>query len=262
MANECIEVAVTDGGVAVLAINRPDVHNAFNETVIARLTAALIALGDDPRVRVVVLRGRGRSFSAGADLDWMQRLGQLSEAENLADAQALARLMQTLDRLPKPTVAAVQGPALGGGVGLVACCDIAIASDTASFGLTEVRLGLIPAVISPYVVAAIGERACRRVFLTGERFGAAEALRLGLVNAVVAPEALDGAVVEAAGRLCAGAPEAQAAAKALLFTVARRPTDTAVIQITAEAIARRRASAEGREGVAAFLAKRQPAWVR
>ncbi len=262
MPTSPIDVAVTDGGVAVVVINRPEVHNALNETVIAELTIALIALGDNPRVRVVVLRGRGRSFSAGADLDWMRRLGQQSEAENLADAHTLARLMHTLDRLPKPTIAAVHGAALGGGAGLVACCDIAIASEAASFGLPEVRLGLIPAVISPYLVAAMGARACRRLILTGERFTAAEALRLGLVHAVVAPESLDGAVVEAAGRLCTGAPEAQAAAKALLFEVSRQSPDETVIQATAEAIARRRSSAEGREGVAAFLDKRQPAWVR
>jgi methylglutaconyl-CoA hydratase len=207
-----------------------------------------------------VLRAEGRSFSAGADLGWMQRMAGYGHAENLADAGALAELMRVLNFLPKPTVSRVQGAAFGGGVGLVACCDIAIASDAVGFSLSEVRLGLIPAVISPYVVAAIGERAARRYFLTAERFGADEALRIGLVHQVVPADQLDSAVDTILIRLSEGGPTAQRAAKDLIFTVAHRPIDAGLIHDTAERIATIRASAEGREGLAGFLEKRKPAW--
>jgi methylglutaconyl-CoA hydratase len=260
MDNNHILTEIREDGVATVTLNRAEVHNAFNDTVIADLTGVLRRLGDDNKVRAVVLRAEGKSFSAGADLGWMQRMAGYGHAENLADAGALAELMRVLNFLPKPTVSRVQGAAFGGGVGLIACCDIAIASDAASFSLSEVRLGLIPAVISPYVVAAIGERAARRYFLTAERFGADEALRIGLVHQVVPADQLDSAVDTILTRLSEGGPAAQRAAKDLIFAVAHRPVDAGLIHDTAERIATVRASSEGREGLAGFLEKRKPAW--
>jgi len=247
-------------GVTFVTLARPRLHNAFNEEMIAELTASFAALGQDDKVRAIVLRAEGKSFSAGADLDWMKRMAGYGPEENLADARSLAKLMQTLDRLPKPTIALVQGAAYGGGVGLVACCDIAISSDNALFCLSEVKLGLIPAVISPYVVAAIGQRAARRWFLTAESFDATEAYRLGLVHQVTAPEALEGALEALLDKLSHGAPGAQSAAKDLIFAVADQPASPALIDDTAQRIARLRAAPEGREGIAAFLEKRPPAW--
>jgi methylglutaconyl-CoA hydratase len=260
MESKHILTETREDGVATVTLNRAEVHNAFNDTVIADLTGVLRRLGDDDKVRAVVLRAEGKSFSAGADLSWMQRMAGYGHAENLADAGALAELMRVLNFLPKPTVARVQGAAFGGGVGLVACCDIAIASDAVSFSLSEVRLGLIPAVISPYVVAAIGERAARRYFLTAERFGADEALRIGLVHQVVPADQLDSAVDTILTRLSEGGPAAQRAAKDIIFAVAHRPVDAGLIRDTAERIATIRASSEGREGLAGFLEKRKPAW--
>ncbi|CAK0757144.1 methylglutaconyl-CoA hydratase [Azospirillaceae bacterium] len=246
--------------MATVTLNRPAVHNAFNEQVIAALTQTLARLGADPTVRAVVLRANGKSFSAGADLDWMQRMAGCGHAENVADAEALAGLLHTLDTLPQPTLALVQGPAYGGGVGLVAACDIALAVDSAVFSLSEVRLGLIPAVISPYVIAAIGPRAARRWFLTAERFSALEAHRLGLVHEVVPAAMLEAAGRKILERLAEGGPQAQAAAKALIRAVAFQPPSPALRRDTAERIAACRATPEGREGVAAFLDKRAPAW--
>jgi methylglutaconyl-CoA hydratase len=260
MDSKHILTAVSEDGVASVTLNRAEVHNAFNDAIIADLTGTLRRLGDDDKVQAVVLRAEGKSFSAGADLGWMQRMANYGHAENLADAGALAELMRVLNFLPKPTVARVQGAAFGGGVGLVACCDIAIASDAASFSLSEVRLGLIPAVISPYVVAAIGERAARRYFLTAERFNAAEALRIGLIHQVVPADQLDTAIDALRARLSEGGPKAQNAAKDLIFAVAHRPVDAGLIHDTAERIATIRASSEGREGLAGFLEKRKPAW--
>lgn len=246
-------------GVARLTLDRPQVHNAFDDALILRLTEALEALAADPAVRVLVLAAEGKSFSAGADLGWMRRSAGYGEAENLTDARALARLMWSLDRLPKPTVARVQGAAYGGGVGLVACCDIALGTPAAAFMLSEVKLGLIPAVISPYVVKAIGQRAARRYFLTAERFGGEAALALGLLHRLVPAEALDAAVEEVLEPLLLAGPEALAAAKDLVFAV-ERPLDAALVEDTAQRIARQRAGAEGQEGIAAFLEKRPPAW--
>jgi methylglutaconyl-CoA hydratase len=256
---EMLAVAI-QGAVATVTLARPDVHNAFNETLIAELTDALRTLDADAAVRVVVLAGQGRSFCAGADLNWMKRMAGYGHAENLADATALAAMLQTLYALSKPTIARVHGPAFGGGVGLVAACDVALAAEGASFSLSEVKLGLIPATIGPYVVEAIGARAARRYFLTAERFDAAEALRIGLVHEVVAADGLDARVDALLGALRAAGPQAQAAAKALIRAVAQRPIDAAVIADTAERIAAVRASAEGKDGVAAFLGKRPPAW--
>lgn len=252
--------AIDPQGVARITLTRSDVHNAFNEVLIAELTAALEGLGNDDRVRVVVLAAQGRSFSAGADLNWMKAMAGFSEAENHEDALNLGRLMQTLNNLPKPTLALVQGSAYGGGVGLVACCDIVVAAEEAKFCLSEVKLGLIPAVICPYVIAAIGEAAARRYFLTAEPFSAWEAQRLGLVHEVVEPGRLEQKGRQVAATLLEGGPKAQAAAKDLIFTTAAAAPDDDLIEETARRIATLRASDEGREGITAFLEKRRPNW--
>ncbi len=250
-----------EGAVARLRLNRPAVHNAFDAGLIADLTAALQAIAADPRVRVLVLEAEGASFSAGADLNWMRGMAAASEADNREDSLALARLMRTLDALPKPTIARVQGAAFGGGVGLVACCDIAIGVPAATFGLTESKLGLLPAVISPYVIAAIGARNARRYFATAEQFDAAEALRIGLLHQVVAPDQLDAAVQRQVDLLLKAGPVASASAKTLVRDVvahadgARHDADNAAL------IARLRVSPEGQEGLSAFLDKRKPAWI-
>ena len=249
-----------DAGIATIRMNRPDVHNAFDDALIEALTLELRRVERLPEAKIVVLAANGKSYSAGADLNWMKRMAKYSREENLRDAAALAGLMRTLDGLGKPTIARVQGAAYGGGVGLVACCDIAIASTEASFSLSEVRLGLIPSVISPYVIAAIGERAARRYFLTAERFDAREALRVDLVHQVVDAGALDEAVAKMAGELLKGGPRAQAAAKKLIADVSRRPMDDGLSNETAKRIAEIRVTDEGREGVAAFLDKRKPNW--
>ena len=261
MAGESFRLSRGEDAVAHLTLSRPEVHNAFDDALIAELTAALEALAEDSSVRALVLAAEGKSFSAGADLGWMQRMAGYGDEENLADARALARLMATLDALPKPTLALVQGAAYGGGVGLVACCDIVVAAERASFCLSEVMLGLIPAVISPYVIGKIGASAARRYFLTAERFDAQRALVLGLVHEVVAPEALEATGASILGALSAGGPSSQAAAKALIRDLTGRPIDTEVIEETARRIADVRAGQEAREGIAAFLEKRKPSWV-
>ena len=247
-------------GVARITLDRVARHNAFDDGLIARLSDALETLAAAPHVRAVILAAAGKSFCAGADLDWMQRTAGYSRAENIADAGRLARLMALLDRLPKPTVALVQGAAYGGGVGLVAACDIAVAAQGARFCLSEVRLGLIPAVISPYVVAAIGARAARRYFLTAEPFDAAEARRIGLVHEVVPGADLEAAGGRMVASLLANGPDAVAAAKRLIADVAGRPRDDALIEDTAQRIAEIRGGDEAREGMAAFLDKRPPRW--
>jgi len=255
-----IDVTVRNA-VAIVILNRPDVHNAFNETLIAELTAALRALDADPSVRAVVLAGAGASFCAGADLNWMKKMAAFSRAQNLAVASALAVMLSTLDALSKPTIARVHGAAFGGGAGLVACCDIAIGAQDATFAFSEARLGLIPAAISPYVVAAIGARAARRYFLTAERFTAAEAYRLGLLHDLALFEELDARINALLGALLTAGPHAQAECKALLRAIVNRPVDARIVADTAQRIARVRASPEGKEGVAAFLSKRKAAWV-
>ena len=247
-------------GVATIRMNRPEVHNAFDDALIAALTSELRRLDRSLLARIIVLAANGKSFSAGADLNWMRRMAKYSREENLRDALALADLMRTLDGMGKPTIAQVQGAAFGGGVGLVACCDIAIASTEAAFCLSEVRLGLIPSVISPYVIAAIGERAARRYFLTAERFDAVEARRLGLVHEVVEGVALDDTVAKIAGQLLKGGPRALAAAKKLIADVSRRPMDDGLSAETARRIAAIRVEPEGQEGLAAFFDKRSPDW--
>ena len=255
-----IDVAVRNA-IAFVTLNRPEVHNAFDEALIAELTQALRALGADGAVRAVVLLGAGASFCAGADLKWMEKMARFSKAQNLADAHALAAMLSTLNELPKPTVARVHGAALGGGVGLVACCDIAIGAPDAAFALSESKLGLIPATISPYVIEAIGARAARRYFLSAERFSAAEAFRLGLLHDLAQVSELDDRINELLGFLVTAGPRAQAECKVLIRAVAHRPIGGAMIADTATRIANVRASAEAREGVAAFLGKRKAAWV-
>ncbi|MGH6918667.1 MAG: enoyl-CoA hydratase/isomerase family protein [Geminicoccaceae bacterium] len=247
-------------GVVWLTLNRPAIHNAFDDRQIALLTAALGELAEDDTVRAVVLTGAGSSFSAGADLNWMRRTTTYGEAENLRDANALAGLMKALYELPRPTVARVNGAALGGGTGLVACCDVVVASEDALFGTTEVRLGIIPAVIGPYVIAAIGARHARRLMLTGERITAYEAARIGLVHEVVPADQLDAAVETMVSHLLKGGPGALAAAKRLVHDLADRPIDQDLIDDTARRIAALRATPEAREGLSAFLEKRKPGW--
>ncbi|MEO5862157.1 MAG: enoyl-CoA hydratase/isomerase family protein [Burkholderiales bacterium] len=248
--------------ILTITLNRPDIHNAFDDRLIDELMQALRSAAQNPDVRLVVLTGTGKSFSAGADLNWMRRMAVYTEEENYHDAMALGELMGTLNRLPKPTIARVNGSAYGGGVGLIACCDIAIGVTEAQFALSETKLGLIPAVISPYVVAAIGEKKSRRYFLTGERFSAAEARAFGLLNEIVPADQLDLAVTRVAALLLEAGPIAQAEAKDLISAVAHRPVTDSLITDTAERIARVRISPEGQEGLAAFLDKRKPNWTR
>jgi methylglutaconyl-CoA hydratase len=251
-----------DGPIARLRLQRPALHNAFDAALIASLTAALTEVAADPALRVLVLEGDGPSFSAGADLNWMRGMAAAGEAENREDALALARLMRSLDELPKPTIARVHGAAFGGGVGLVACCDIAIGAPEAKFGLTESRLGLLPAVISPYVIAAIGARQARRWFATAELFDAAEALRIGLLHQVVAADQLDAAVQRQCALLLKAGPEAAATAKALVRRVAAETDRDRLDADNAALIARLRVGAEGQEGLGAFLDKRAPSWAQ
>ncbi|MFU8895585.1 MAG: enoyl-CoA hydratase-related protein [Gammaproteobacteria bacterium] len=249
-------------GVATLTLNQPKVHNAFDAALVARLTDMLFEIKSRKDIRVLVLTGAGRSFSAGADVGWMRSMASCSEEENLDDALHLADLMSLLNSLPLPTVARVNGHAFGGGVGLVACCDIAIASNEARFALSEVRLGLVPAVISPYVIAAIGERNSRRLFLSGEIMNAKLARRVGLVHEVAKPNKLDAALEHQLDMLLAGGPNALRESKELIFTVEGGgiSADVALQHRTAQIIAQLRVSDEGQEGLAAFLEKRPPAW--
>jgi methylglutaconyl-CoA hydratase len=248
-------------GVAWLTLNRPEVHNAFDEALIAGLTEAFTTAASDPAVRAIVLRALGKSFSAGADLNWMKRMAGFSEAENLADAQRLAELLRVIDTCPKPVIARVHGNAFAGAIGLIACCDLAVAVPEVEFAVTEVRLGLIPAVISPYLIRAMGARQARRWFLTAERFSADQALAMNLVHEVVDAGELDACVMHWLDAIQKAGPQALAAAKALVAAVDASP-DAAVIDDTAKRIAAIRASAEGKEGVIAFLEKRKPDWVQ
>ncbi len=251
-----------DGGVGILTLNKPKRHNAFDEQLIAEITVGLQELESDERVRAVVLSSTGKSFCAGADLGWMKRAADYTPEENLRDANRLAELMATLNELAKPTIARVQGAAYGGGVGLIAACDIAVGTYDALFTLSEVKLGIVPAVISPYVLAAIGERYSRRYMLTAERFSAAEAYRIGLLHELVpGEEQLDEAIAEILESLLANGPHAQAECKELIRVVAGQPIDAQTIEETAQRITRVRASPEGREGLAAFLEKRAPNWL-
>lgn len=255
-----LDLAVT-GGVATVTLNRPEVRNAFNDEMIVELTNGFQDLGLREDVRCIVLTGAGTAFCAGADLNWMRRMADYTRAENLADAGQLATMLRTIYECPKPTIARVQGDAYAGGTGLVAVCDMAVSVDTANYCLSEVRLGLIPATISPYVIRAMGARAAHRYFLTAERFDACEAHRIGFVHAVVSADALDAKLAELAQTLVNAGPQAVRLCKTLVQDVAEQAITPALVQMTVEGIADIRVSAEGREGLQAFLQKRKPNWL-
>jgi len=255
-------VTEVDDSVGIVTLNKEERHNAFDQQLIDELTHALLSLDADPAARVIVLSSAGKSFCAGADLNWMKRAITNTAQENLHDAHAFARLMRTLNELSKPTIARVHGPAFGGGVGLIAACDIALATYDAQFALTEVKLGILPAVVAPYLMAAIGERQCRRYLLSAERFSAAEAYRIGLVHEIVpGEEELDEAIGEIIDSLLKNGPNAQAECKALLRIVAGQPIDDATVEETTQRAAIVRSTPEGHEGLSAFLEKRKPNWM-
>jgi methylglutaconyl-CoA hydratase len=251
----------SENAVGTITLNRPDVRNAFNETAIAEITQAFREQGADDSIRAIILAARGQAFCAGADLNWMKKMAGYTHEENRADAGQLAEMLRVIYTCPKPVVAKVQGDCYAGGTGLVAACDIAVAIEKANFCLSEVKLGLIPATISPYVIKAMGENAARRYFLTAERFSAQEAKRIGFVHEVVAEEALDWTVDEIVRALVANSPNAVREAKRLVRDVAGVALSDALIADTADRIADIRASDEGREGVRSFLEKRKPGWL-
>ncbi len=252
----------TDGAVARVWVNRPESRNAFDDVVIAELTQAFEDVGALAQVRAVVLGGRGPAFCAGANLNWMRRMADYSHAENIADAGKLAKMLRTIAECPKPTIARVQGDVYAGGMGLVAACDVAVSVDTAAYCLSEVKIGLVPATISPYVIRAMGIRAAQRYFLTAERFSASEAHRIGFVHEVVQADTLDNRIDDLLSALTGAGPSAVTVCKELLRQVAGREIDDALIARTVEGIADIRASEEGREGVQAFLQKRKPGWMK
>lgn len=260
MDYQTLLVSVADK-VATVTLNRPDVRNAFNETSISELTLAFDELGHDESVRAIVLAANGPAFCAGADLNWMKKMAGYSDAENQADAMRLASMLRTIYYCPKPVVARVQGDCYAGGMGLVAACDIVVAAEGVNFCLSEVKLGLIPATISPYVIKAMGEQAARRYFLTAERFGALDAQRMGMAHEVAVPEELDATIAAITKALVTNSPNAVREAKRLVREVSGMPIDDAMLADTADRIAAIRASGEGREGVASFLEKRKPSWL-
>jgi methylglutaconyl-CoA hydratase len=258
---DTLNITTRTPGVAQITMARPAVFNAFDEAMIGKIDAAFAQLEADTAVRVIVLAGEGRHFSAGADLQWMQRASTASLDWNLADARCFATMLARIERCTKPTMARVQGAALGGGVGLTCACDVAIAAENASFAVSEARFGILPAVIGPYVINAVGKRQARRLALTAERIGAAEALAIGLVTQVVALDKLDSAVDEATAALLAGSPAAQCEIKQLFAQLEVGPITDTVVELTAQTIARVRGGEEAREGFAAFLGKRPARWV-
>ena len=247
-------------GVARVTLNRPELRNAFDDELIRQLWRAFEDISRDASVRVMVLAGNGPAFCAGADLNWMKRMAGYDYEQNLADATVLAKMLAALDRLPKPTIARVHGPVFAGGTGLVAACDIAVGTPEAKFCLSEAKLGLSPATISPYVIRAMGERTARRYFLTAEVFDAQEALRIGMLSILTAKDELDGVVSSLVEHLLAGGPQAHGSIKTLIRSVAGRSPDDALVAETAQRIAEIRGSPEGREGIAAFLEKRKASW--
>ncbi|MFC3095841.1 enoyl-CoA hydratase/isomerase family protein [Alteromonas sediminis] len=255
-----VDYRVDGNGVAYLTLNRPEKHNAFDDVLISKMTVYLQQAAGDDNVRVLVLQAEGKHFCAGADLTWMQRMVKYSEQENKDDAHRLAELLDTLYRLPKPTIARVQGAAFGGAVGLIACCDIAVASKLSKFCLSEVKLGLIPATISPYVMKAMGERIARRYFMTAEVFSSRRARRLGLISETVTEDSLDTTIEEIVSALLKNGPHAVSAAKALSHDIAGKTIDADMLIETSERIAHIRVSEEGQEGLSAFLEKRAPTW--
>lgn len=253
--------AVDSKGVATITLNRPEIHNAFDDELIQLLNETLERLAGDKKIRALVLAARGKNFSAGADLNWMQRVASYSEEQNRDDAAKLAAMLNRLDSFPAPTIARVQGAAFGGAVGLVSCCDIALASQRASFCLSEVRIGLLPATISPYVINAIGARQARRYFVTAERFSAQSAREMGLVAEVCAEGELDLAVQKLINTILNNGPRAVAMAKGLALSMSNRVIDQALQDQTSALIAQVRVSDEGQEGLSAFLQKRAPEWM-
>ncbi|QCZ93809.1 enoyl-CoA hydratase/isomerase family protein [Salinimonas iocasae] len=258
--NSAVLYQVDNRGVATVTLNNPDKHNAFDDAMIATLTDYFQQAAKDKAVRVVVLQARGKSFSAGANLQWMQRMAEYTEAENERDAMALATMLQTLYTLPKLTIARVQGAAFGGAIGLIACCDIAIGSRLSKFCLSEVKIGLIPATIAPYVVEAMGARVCRRYFQTAEVFSARRARRLGLLSEAVTEDELDSTIEDIITQVIKNGPSAVGQAKALVEYVAGVPIDEALMEKTSKWIASVRVSEEGQQGLNAFLNKQKPAW--
>ncbi|MEH6549376.1 MAG: enoyl-CoA hydratase/isomerase family protein [Pseudomonadales bacterium] len=261
MTGQFVTTDIDARGVATVTLNNPDKHNAFDDIIIGQLAESFATLDNSPEVRLMVLASSGKSFSAGADLAWMKRMATYTREQNLADSVALANMLKTLNFMAMPTIARVHGAAFGGAVGLVSCCDMAVATERASFSLSEVKIGMMPATISPYVVAAIGQRASRRYFTTAERFKAEEALRLGLVSQLVAEEQLDAAIELLVESILANSPLAVKAAKQLVFDVAEREITDELIADTCRRIADIRVSPEGQEGLAAFLEKRSPSWI-
>ncbi|MFT4614884.1 MAG: methylglutaconyl-CoA hydratase [Bacteroidia bacterium] len=261
MTQATVMTDITSRGVAKVTLNRPDKHNAFDDVMIGHLSTAFDTLAQNNDVRVVILASSGENFSAGADLAWMKRMAQYDYEANLSDARALAQMLASLRNIPQPTIARVQGAAFGGAVGLVSCCDIALASANASFCLSEVKIGLTPATISPYVIRAIGERWARRYFTTAERFDATQAERIGLVQEVTEVDELDNRLTALVGSLLQNGPAALRAAKALITDFSGREISSSLIEDSCDRIARIRVSAEGQEGLAAFLDKREPNWI-
>ncbi|MCB4436544.1 enoyl-CoA hydratase/isomerase family protein [Alteromonas sp. McT4-15] len=259
---QAVTYVVDERDVAIVTLNRPEKHNAFDDEMIAELTRLFKQAGEDTRVRALVLQAKGKSFSAGADLNWMKKMASYTQAQNESDAMGLATMLQTLYTLPKPTIARVQGAAFGGAVGLIACCDIAIGSKLSKFCLSEVKIGLIPATISPYVVEAMGARVCRRYFQTAEVFSARRARRLGLLSESVTEDELDSTIDGIISGIVKNGPHAVAQSKALVQWVASQPINDALLGETSKLIAQVRTSEEGQEGLGAFLEKRSAAWIK
>ena len=249
-------------GIAQVILNNPDKHNAFDDQMIIELTNAFNALAANANVRIMLLKSEGKSFSAGADLEWMKRMASYSYQQNLNDARALAAMLKALHQMPIPTIARVQGAAFGGAIGLISCCDIALASSNASFALSEVKIGLVPSTISPYVIAAIGERHAKRYFMTAERFDTNTALQISLVHEAVEEQFLDDKVEQLITAILSNGPEAVVAAKQLVFAVSGKAIDSSLIEHTCEVIAGIRVSAQGQEGLSAFLDKQKPHWLK
>jgi methylglutaconyl-CoA hydratase len=259
---EKIITKIDSRGVAKVTLNNPSKHNAFDDYMITQLSNTFTAIAENSDVRLMILASEGQSFSAGADLDWMKRMAAYSYEENLEDAKALAGMLMMLNDMPQPTIARVQGAAFGGALGLISCCDIAVAATTASFALSEVKIGLVPATISPYVIAAIGERYAKRYFITAERFDANTALQMSLVHETVEEQLLDKKIEQLVTSILSNGPEAVAAAKQLISTVSGEVIDSTLIEHTCEVIAGIRVSTQGQEGLSAFLDKRKPNWLK
>ncbi|WP_339672330.1 enoyl-CoA hydratase/isomerase family protein [Dasania marina] len=258
--SDTVTTTINAQGIATVTLNRPEKNNAFDDEIIAQLTAAFKQVDSDPQVRAMVLASTGKNFSAGGDLAWMKRMASFSYEQNLQDARGLAEMLKTLNFMSKPTIARIQGAAYGGAVGLACCCDIVVASSDTRFCLSEVKIGLIPATIAPYVIAAIGERACRRYCISAEVINAQLALQLGIASEVVAESELDNCIKNISNNLLSNGPSAMAAAKQLIFALGQQPIGDGVIEKTCEVIAQRRACPEGQEGLTAFLEKRKAEW--